>query len=138
MAYNEQKIPKIDLSKNKGIGISVDYSNSSIFNRTFTTKDSVKNNLINFLLTEPGERYLNTNFGGGISKYIFEDINNNTLEDIRDEITSKIINFFPNIEISELNILSNPNQSNSIIINLKFKIIDTIIEEEINIIVEND
>lgn len=138
MAYNSKNIPVLDSFKNKNIGISINYNNPSVFNQTLTTKDSIKNNLLNYLLTDPGERYFNNNFGVGLSKYLFETINSENIEIIKDDITEQIVRFFPNIEINELNIFNNPSQNNYISINLKFNIVNTDIEEEINIVLEND
>ena len=48
-----------DVGQPKGIGINVLFNNgTSVFNQTFTTKDQVKSNLINYILTDKGERFL--------------------------------------------------------------------------------
>ena len=42
-----------DIGQKRGIGISVLFNNdTSVFNQTFTTKEQVKSNLINYILTK--------------------------------------------------------------------------------------
>ncbi len=50
---------------------------SGIFNMSNTTEDQAVSNYVNLLLTKPGERYMQPEFGVGLYLYIFE---NNTTE----------------------------------------------------------
>ena len=70
MAYNAQKIPSIDFKPSTAVGISLPFSNPEVFQSTYTTDDAVKNNLINWFLTNKGERPLNPDFGGNLRQYI--------------------------------------------------------------------
>jgi hypothetical protein len=66
------RIDPRDLDKNKAIGISIPFNAGGVFNQTFSTKDQVRSNLINFLLTYKGERILNPEFGADLPKLLFE------------------------------------------------------------------
>ena len=74
MAFGAQKIFPIDTKPGTAVGTSLNFNDPGVFLSTYTTKDAIKNNLINFFLTNRTERYLNPNFGGDLRKYIFEQI----------------------------------------------------------------
>ena len=48
------------------------FNADAVFNQTFTQKEQVKSNLINVLLTEPGERVNLPDFGVGLKNLLFE------------------------------------------------------------------
>ena len=70
MAVNVKKINPLDRQPRKAIGIDLPFSAPAVFNSTHQTKDALKVNLINFLLTNRGERPLNPNFGGGLRELL--------------------------------------------------------------------
>ena len=72
MAFGAQKIFPIDTKPGTAIGVSLNFSNPGVFESTYLTKDAIKNNLINFFLTNQPERYLNPLFGGNLRNFIFE------------------------------------------------------------------
>ena len=51
MAFEAKKINPLDLQPRKAIGVSLPFTGLGVFNSTFATKDAIKNNLINFFLT---------------------------------------------------------------------------------------
>ena len=79
MAFNPQIIPATDFYPNVGIGLGLPFSVPGVFQLTYSSAAALKNNMINYLLTEPGERWDNPTFGGGLRKYLFEQINSNTI-----------------------------------------------------------
>ena len=74
MAFEAQQIFPIDFNKSAAVGIDLPFNAPGVFRSNFTTKQAIKNNLINYFLTNPGERPLNPNFGGGLRLFIFEQI----------------------------------------------------------------
>ena len=66
MAFGAQQIYPQDLNVSQAIGINLPLNGPAVFKSNYQTKDAIKNNLINFFLTNPGERYLNPEFGGGL------------------------------------------------------------------------
>lgn len=121
---------KINTSINKGIGINIPFNGNTGLNTTYTTKDSIRVNLLNFLLTGNRERILNPNFGSGIRNQLFELIENNLLNDIKNLIQYSIKENFPDIELEELNITP---ENNTVIIYIRYNIIRTNIEDDIQI-----
>ena len=58
------KIDPLDLQKNIAIGISLPFNGpAGPFNKTYSTQDQAKFDLINLLLTNKGERLFNPEFG---------------------------------------------------------------------------
>jgi len=132
MAYNAQKISPINFSPSVGVGVSLPLNGKSVFKSTFTTREAVKNNLINWFLTNNGERPLNPGFGGNLRKFIFEQINQGNLEFLQEDLQSQISTFFPSIVISNLDVLSYPD-SNQIEVQILYSIKGTNSTDEINI-----
>ena len=132
MAYNQQQIFPIDLNNSAAVGIDIPFNGPVAFKSNFVTKDAIKSNLINFFLTNPGERPLNPSFGGGLRNFIFEQISNDTTEFLTEDVSTKVAVFFPNVEIQDLNVLNNPD-TNQITINFTYIVKNTNIQDEINI-----
>ena len=132
MAYIIKNINPLDLEPSKGIGLGIPFNGSTGLNITYNTKDSIRANLLNFLLTSTRERIMNPNFGSDIQNSIFEQINNKNLEDIENIIYTYIKNNFPDIKLEELNI-TGYEDNNSINIYFKYSIINTNIEDELQL-----
>ena len=92
------------LNNRRYIGVAVPFNQPNVFRQTFTSKDAVKSNIINFLLTEQGDRYFNNLFGSGLRNFLFEQLTVNTDVDIRTYLINQISTVFNNITIEELNI----------------------------------
>ena len=132
MAFNPQQIYPIDLNASKAVGVNLPFSGPAVFISNYLTKDAIKNNLINFFLTNPGERYLNPNFGGGLRAFIFEQITTDNLDFLREDINKKISNYFPNILVNELTVTGQPD-TNQITVVLKYSVSNTNITDILEI-----
>lgn len=134
MPFDPVNIDPNDLNPNIAIGINLPLSGPSVFTSTFTTQESIKNNLINFLLTNPGEIPLNPSFGAGLRLYLFEQNNDFTKEDIKYFIQQKIeLYFTPSISIINIDASSPDNEPNNININFNYFIPGTNINDNINL-----
>jgi phage baseplate assembly protein W len=130
MAFNPQQINPVDLNPNVAVGVNLPLNSPAVFMPNYQTKDAIKNNLINFFLTNPGERPLNPTFGGGLRAFIFEQINENNLDGLKENISFQIKNIFPSISITSLNIIRN-DDTNSITIQLKYSVINSNINDNL-------
>ena len=133
MAFEKQQIYPQDLNPSQAIGINLPLNGNAVFKSNFQTKDAVKSGLINFFLTNPGERYLNPSFGGGLRQFIFEQIENSSIDSLKQNINYKLKNNFPSIEVTSLNISTLNGDNNQIIISLYYKLKNTNISDNINI-----
>jgi phage baseplate assembly protein W len=132
MAYNSQRISPIDFDSSIAVGVNLPLNGPAVFFSNYTTADATKNNLINFFLTNPGERYMSPLFGGGIKRFIFEQITTDNLDFLREDINDKIAVYFPNIIINDL-IVSGNQDTNQINIVLKYSILNTTTSDTITI-----
>ena len=132
MAFDAQQIYPIDFNKSAAVGIDIPFNAPSVFRPNYTTKAAIKNNLINYFLTNPGERPLNPEFGGGLRAFIFEQITDNNLDFLEEQISSDLNNFFPNVNVNNLEILKQEDL-NTITILLYYNVINTNINDTLEI-----
>ena len=132
MAYNAQKISPIDFKPSVAVGVGLPFSENAVFRPTFTTQEAVKANLINWFLTNQGERPLNPEFGGNLRKYIFQQIEEDTLEFLKSDVQTQLGTHFPSVVIVSLDILGKED-NNVIEVILKYRVQNTNISDTLNI-----
>ena len=132
MAFEAQQIFPIDFNKSAAVGIDLPFNAPGVFRSNFTTKQAIKNNLINYFLTNPGERPLNPSFGGGLRSFIFEQIATDNLDFLKERISSDLAAFFPNISIDKLEVLKQ-DDLNTITVSLTYSILNTNINDTLEI-----
>lgn len=133
MAFGAKKIYPIDTKPGTGVGVAIPFNAPGVFKTTYTTKEAVKNNLINFFLTNKNEVYLNPTFGGNLRTFIFQQINTGNLDSLKEDIQYQIGVYFPSVVISSLNIDSYPDV-NQINVVLKYNIQDTGLSDTVEIV----
>jgi len=133
MAYNVRKIASTDFSPNVGVGVGLPFSNPQCFVSTYTSQEAIKNNIINFFLTEIDERVLNPGFGAGLRSQIFQSIVQDNLDEIKDFIVSKMKEVVGGINLAEVSVLGIPD-TNSIKIIIKYSIPAQGIDDDIEVI----
>lgn len=89
-------------------------------------KESVKQNLKMLLLTIPGERVMNPDFGVGLQKVLFDNDTKNLRDKIQDRIRKQVSKYMPFLRVSEtilpdLSAVS-PGQANSLHISVSYYI----------------
>ena len=131
MPFNPQTINPVDLNPNVAVGVNLPLSGPAVFTSNYTTAQAIKNNLINYFLTNPGELPLNPTFGGGLRAFIFEQIAEGTLIGLEQNISSNIENVFPMIIINSLEILRNDDY-NTLTVMLKYSIANSNVSETLN------
>lgn len=97
---------------NTAIGVSLPFNGNAVFNQTFTTRDQIKANLINFVLTNQNERVFNNNFGANLQSLLFNNTNS-ALDDVSEILKDDIQNNFPEIDVKQVT-LSNDFDNNTI------------------------
>lgn len=132
MAFGAKKIFPIDTKPGTGVGIGLPFNAPAVFRTTYTTKESVKYNLINFFLTNQPERYLNPTFGGNLRRFIFEQITTNNLDGLKENIQLQLGSYFPNVVVASLNVYSLPDD-NQVIVELTYNIRETGIVDTIQL-----
>ena len=132
MAFEAQQIFPIDFNKSAAVGVDIPFNAPGVFRPNYTTAAAIKNNLINYFLTNPGERPLNPNFGGGLRSFIFEQISTDNLDFLKERISNDLRTFFPNVAIGNLEILRQED-TNIITVSLTYSVINTNISDTLEI-----
>ena len=96
-------------SGSAALGFSLPISGKAVFNPTYTTKEVVKTNLINWLLTNKGERVFKPNFVADLRALIWEGINDGATSALESRIVDNISANFPSIEIKKINFDNQPD-----------------------------
>jgi phage baseplate assembly protein W len=132
MAFGAKKIYPIDQRPGTAVGVAIPFNAPNVFPSTYSTKDAIRNNLLNFFLTNTNERYLNPNFGSNLRALLFEQITTGNLDFLQQNIQNLIAKYFSNINVENINIT--PQQdSNEVFIKVTYSIIDTGIVDNIQI-----
>ena len=132
MAFGAKKIFPIDTKPGTAVGVAIPFNAPATFFSTYTTQNAIKNNLINYLLTNKTERYLNIDFGANLRQFIFENITSDNIDFLKESIQSLINIYFPNIKVEQLEILEYPD-NNEINISITYSIINTGITDQVQI-----
>ena len=117
------RVNPLDLQKNIAIGVSLPFNGpSGPFNKTYSTKEQIKSNLINLLLTNKGERVFNPEFGADIRRVLFEGITEDTSALIQNLITTNVNYFIPEVNVVDVEVEPNED-NNSYNITLKYSLV---------------
>ena len=128
MAYIISSKFPVDTLPDVAVGVSIPFTGKAVFNQTFITKDQIKSNLINFFLTNKGERYLNPGFGGNLRATLFEAISSNTLDGLETQIKDQLNILFPTLTVETLKVSSLPDQ-HLINIYLQYRVLNQSLDE---------
>ena len=116
------RVNPLDLQKNIVIGVSLPFNAPGVFNKTYSTKDQIKSNLINLLLTDKGERIMNPEFGADLRRSLFDNITDSNIELLKAKIVDAINIFIPEIELGTVDIMANPDY-NTLDITINYRLI---------------
>ena len=132
MAFGAKQIFPNDTKARVAIGINLPLNGRAVFDSNYQTKDAIKSNLINYFLTNPGERNGNPTFGAGLRSFLFEQITNDNLDFLEENIQEKLKNFFPNVNVEGVELTSNKDK-NEIKITITYSITNTGISDELEL-----
>jgi phage baseplate assembly protein W len=115
------KIDPLDLQKNIAIGISLPFNGpAGPFNKTYSTQEQAKYDLINLLLTNKGERVFNPEFGTDLRPILFEPITSDILPLIKNIITTSVDTYVPAVVVSDISV-GRDEDHNTISITVTYK-----------------
>lgn len=105
------------------INTSILVSNDSKDLNVLTNEDAVRQSIINILLTNPGERLFNSNFGSSIRGILFENITPQTTTNLITLIKNAIENFEPRARLIDVVAEATPEE-NAYLITVVFSTIN--------------
>ena len=130
----QNKYP-IDTEARRAVGFGFPLNGNAVFVPTYQTRDQIKANLVNYLLTNRGERVFNPNFGADLRNLLFENILDTTTEDLREKIQNDISLYFPEVQVRQI-IFDNIPDTNTINFTLIYEVVLFGIEESVNILLQ--
>lgn len=87
-------------------------------------EDSVKQAIVNLILTNKYERPFNPNFGCNLRKYLFEPMNSFTASSIENEIKMSIENYEPRVRL--IDVVATPfEKQNAYAVTVEFYIVNS-------------
>ncbi len=116
------RIDPLDLDTRKAIGVRVPFNKVGVFQFNYTTKDQIKSNLINLLLTSPGERYHQPSYGVGIRDILFDPNNetNQRISTLKSRIEQNTLIHLPQIKLMHLKVTPEDKTLN---VNIEYRIL---------------
>jgi len=135
MARLIQSRNPIDLQPSRAVGFGFPLDGDAVFIPTFTTREQTKANLLNYLLTNKGERVFRPNFGANLRNLLFENILDSTMEDLETKIQSDIATFFPNVVVQQLEFNNDPDR-NEVNFTLTYEIVNLGVTDNLNILIQ--
>jgi phage baseplate assembly protein W len=97
----------IDTQPARAVGIALPFNAPGVFTSNYTTSKQLNSNLINFFLTNRGERVLDPTYGANLRATIFEQITEGNLDALKSKIEIDLTTNFPDVRLANLDILGN-------------------------------
>ncbi len=135
MARIIQSKNPIDLQPSRAVGFGFPINGDAVFVPTFTTREQTKANILNYLLTNKGERVFRPNFGASLRDLLFENIIESEINDLQAIIQADIKSFFPNVRVEELEFNNDPDR-NEINFTLTYEVVNLGVRDNLEIVIE--
>ena len=117
------RVNPLDLQKNIAIGVSLPFNGpAGPFNKTYSTKDQARYNLINLLLTNKGERVFNPEFGTDLRRVLFESITEDIVPTIQNLVTTNVNIFVPEVQVTNIAVNTDNKENNSISVTVTYQL----------------
>lgn len=85
-----------------GVTLPLERGNAGYFSQSTTTFQQIKSNFVNLMLTRKGERVMQPEFGTDIHNILFDQITEETLDNLKLSITSAVERWMPFLEVIEV------------------------------------
>jgi len=135
MARIIQSKNPIDLQPSRAVGFGFPLDGDAVFIPTFTTREQTKANMLNYLLTNKGERVFRPNFGANLRSLLFENIQDSTMDDIQASIQRDISLFFPNVVVQQIQFNNEPDL-NEVNFTLTYEIVNLGVIDSLDILIQ--
>jgi len=124
----------VDLQPNTAVGVSINFTGGgdAVFNPNYSTQDQIKSNLINYFLTNKGERPMQPNFGANLREFVFEQLNDSSNDLLLDRVQSEIETNFPAVSLQDLQ-LTTSEELNTVTVIIKYSINPFGIQDQLNL-----
>tara|TARA_R110002110_G_scaffold126009_3_gene304422 strand:- start:11884 stop:12270 length:387 start_codon:yes stop_codon:yes gene_type:complete len=123
----------------QGLSVKVPFVYDTVdgpFGLTKELSETAKQNFKNMVLTMPGEKIMDVNFGVGFQHMLFESISSETMELLRERIFDQTSKYLPYINITSLktDILQ---EKNMVVLRIKYIIPTLGVSDKLELDIEN-
>lgn len=86
--------------------LSMSFQSNPLNNDLISIKNetAIARSVRNLIFTQPGERFFNENLGSGVSRLLFENMDEISASVIKDEIENTINNYEPRVDLISVNV----------------------------------
>ena len=106
----------------KDISMSFKYNPLSGDLISLSNENAIARAVRNIVLTTPGEKFFDPDFGSSVSEILFENVDDITAVSIEDEIKSSLKNYEPRVEL--INVTVDPNfDANQFDVRITYRIV---------------
>jgi phage baseplate assembly protein W len=125
MAYvRSTRVDPRDFQVNTAIGVGLPFNAPGVFNSIYSTREQIKFNVVNLVLTSKGERIENPNFGTTLRSQLFGQMTEDTLDSVREDIINSISLYIPEVAVRNIELLIEPNESsNTLLVKIAYVIL---------------
>jgi len=132
-SYNKTYNKKINGLKGLTPALPLNISKEGSFGLYEELRDNIKQNFKNLLLTDPGERIMDIDFGVGLKSYLFENLSNGLDAEIAEKIEEQKSKYMNYINIENLEFVVDDNDPNYYEISIYYSIPDLSITDSISV-----
>ena len=95
-------------------------------------KELVRFHMINILLTHPGEKISDPNFGVGVRSYLFENITEGLVNNMTAEVEEQLATYIPSVSVESTQVTPFPEE-NKLILTITYNIDETKEKDVLNL-----
>jgi len=107
-----------------GIKIPITYDSGDGFTMLKTLEDTIKQNLKMLILTNPGERVMEPEFGVGIQRYLFSNFSEDINSQISERINAQVKAYMPSVNINRIDFNDSDPDSNRLSLSIEYYVPD--------------
>ena len=132
------KIDPVDINEKVAVGIRLPFNRRKVFDLDYTTKDHAKSKLINVLLTSPGERLNQPNFGAGLKNRLFQQNTPIAGDELRAIVTPQVEQYVPEIKIKNIALKDGGLQGHILFVTVNYSLVNNDEEDSVSLSFTND
>ena len=105
-----------------GVALPLTHDDGDGFTMLKDFKRAIRQNLKMLILTSPGERVMNPNFGVGMKTFLFENYHEGVTSQIETKIKQQVDIYMPSIRIRGISFDTSNMDSNSLGVTIKYEL----------------
>lgn len=87
-----------------GLSLPIKYGKQGYFDVNYISRDQIRTNIINLLKTKEGERVMYPNFGTGLHRLLFNNIDTDLEQEMLETIENAFANWLPYVNLDSIDI----------------------------------